>query len=195
MPTFEETQTLTVLDVDAGEVGTSTTLAAFRAGKPLVLDFWHTRCTRCPAAISKLHVLAPKHPGVTFASCAFSLGSESEGTQEQVLELLDGQWENLKHLYMTVAEKEVVKAEFGIKEVPFAVVFGADGAVLFSGNPQAIDFATVFDAPPAAAPPAEVEQQLATDLATKAVVAAPAKAPLGEANRPVLGFGNDDEDF
>lgn len=199
---YEETQTLTVLDVEAGEAGESTTLAAFRAGKPLVIDFWHTRCTKCPAAVSKLDTIAPKHPDVTFASCALSLGSETEGTQEQVLDLLDGQWENLKHLYMTVEEKEAAKAEFGFKAVPFAVVFSADGAVLFSGDPQGIDFATVFDAKPAtvAAKP-EAEQQLSAELASKVSVGAkeeaPPPKPLAEANRPpvVLGFGNDDEDF
>ena len=190
MTTYEDAQKLTVLDVDE-QTGASTTLAAFRAGKPLVLDFWHTRCTRCPAAISKLDDLAPKHPHVQFASCALSLGSETEGTQEQVLELLEGQWENLAHLYMTFEEKEFAKKEFGFTAVPFAVVFNAEGKVCYSGDPAKIDVSTVFDS---------TGEKLASDLEAKACVKeeAPATKPLAEANRaqPVaLGFGNDDEDF
>jgi thiol-disulfide isomerase/thioredoxin len=203
MPSYEETQTFTVLDIDASKAGESTTLAAFRAGKPLVLDFWHTRCTKCPTAISKLDTIAPKHPDVTFAACALSLGSETEGTQEQVLDLLEGQWENLRHMYMTVAEKEAAKTQFGFTQLPFAVVFGADGTILFSGDPQGIDFATVFAPKPVAAAVAaapNAEQQLSADLASKASVCAkeaPPLQPLGEANRApvVLGFGNADEDF
>ena len=193
---------LSLLNVD-DESATPTTIGAFAAGKPLVLDFWHTRCVKCPEAISKLEVIAPKHPGVTFAACCLSLGSETEGTQEQVLELLDGQWEGLQHLYMTFAEKEAAKQVFGFKAVPFVAVFGGDGALKFAGEPKDVDFATVFDAAPAAA--AAEEQQLAADLASKATVAeSPAtKAPLSEVNgtsptsamTASLGFGNDDEDF
>ena len=98
-------QPLSVLDVDE-QTASSSTLGAFRAGSPLVLDFWHTRCVKCPAALAMLDQHAEAHPGVTFAACALSLGSETEGTQEQVLELLEGQYENLKHLYMTFDEKE-----------------------------------------------------------------------------------------
>ena len=201
---------LTKLDVDE-QAGEETTLGAFAAGKPLVLDFWHTRCTNCPAALSKLDGEAEKHPGVTFAGCALSLGSETEGTQEQVLELLEGQWENLTHLYMSFEQKELAKKLFGFKAVPFCVVFGSDGSLKYQGDPKGIDFKTVFDAPPIA--------QLAAELTAKASVADAPKAafpdapmpvaekkvtaveetkPLAEANRapPVtLGFGNDEEDF
>jgi thiol-disulfide isomerase/thioredoxin len=195
------------LDVEE-QTGAPTTLGALAAGKPLVLDFWHTRCVKCPQALSKLDGVAPKHAGVTFAACALSLGSETEGTQDQVLELLEGQWENLTHLYMTFEAKEQAKKAFGFKAVPFVAVFSADGALRFAGEPGDVDFATVFDAPPVA--------QLAADLESKASVSptsvlppadktfetseAAAKLPLGEANRAAptavgLGFGNDDDDF
>ena len=190
--------TLTVLDPEEQEV-TSSTLGAFRAGKPLVLDFWTTRCVNCPAALAKLDGQAPKYAAKTaFASCALSLNSEAEGTQEQVLEQLEGQFENLKHSYMTFEEKEAAKAAFGFSSVPFCVVFSAAGAVLFKGNPKELELATFdFAAEPTAAAPAV--EAVATSM-EKVAVASPAK-PLGEANRattaaPVsLGFGNDDEDF
>ena len=155
---YEDCQTLTVLNVEDQE-GTCMKLSAFRAGKPLVLDFWHTRCVKCPAALTKLDMIAPLHPGVLFASCCLSLGSETEGTQEQVLELLEDQWENLKHVYMTVDEKEAAKRQFGFSAVPFCVVFDADGAELYRGDPGSVDFSTVFNAATAAEPVAEPASQ------------------------------------
>ena len=114
MPAFEETQTLAILE-DGIENGTSSscTISELRAGKPLVLDLWHTKCTRCPDALTKLDMLAAsgKHAGVVFASCALSLcdkpdGPESEDAgREQVTELIDDMWDNLKHCYMTAEEK------------------------------------------------------------------------------------------
>lgn len=189
---FEATATIKVL-----ESGESQTLEAFRGGKPLVLDFWHTRCTNCPAALSKLDEIAGsgKHAGVAFAACALSLGAgmdegeDNEGSADQVVELgVDDQWENLTHVYMGFDEKEKAKAHFGFKAVPFCVVYGADGKVKFQGDPKAIDFATVFSAPAA--------EEVASTLADcKLADAAPSSAkPLAEANRS-LGFGGDDEDF
>jgi hypothetical protein len=109
MPAFEETQTLAILDIENG-TSSSCTISELRAGKPLVLDLWHTKCTRCPDALTKLDMLAAsgKHAGVVFASCALSLcdkpdGPESEDAgREQVTELIDDMWDNLKHCYMTV---------------------------------------------------------------------------------------------
>ena len=207
---------LTLLDVDE-QAGEGTTLGAFASGRPLVLDFWHTRCKNCPDALSKLDGEAEKHPGVTFAACALSLGSETEGTQEQVLELLEGQWEQLTHLYMSFDQKELAKKLFGFKAVPFCVVFGSDGSLKYEGEPKGIDFKTVFDAPPVAQLAAELtaKASVAEDAATAkaafpeapqpvvekkmaAAVEAAEPKPLAEANRapPVaLGFGNDEEDF
>ena len=105
---------------------------------------------------------------------------------------------------MTFDEKEAAKAAFGFSSVPFCVVFGADGAVHYKGDPKDIDYATVFDAKPASsaepAPPTP-SKALASALEKTAVTASePPAVPLGESNRtpaaPVaLGFGNDDEDF
>jgi thiol-disulfide isomerase/thioredoxin len=180
MALYEEEQTLTVLDVD-GASGTPASLASLRAGKPLVLDFWHTRCTNCPAAITKLDVEATKHKGVTFAACALSLGSQTEGTQSQVLELLEDQWHNLTHLYMTFDEKERAKAEFGFKAVPFCVVFAADGAVLYTGDPMKVDFSTVFSTrPPALAEIVAVAQATVVNAPTTTELPASVAPSQGE---------------
>ena len=92
--------TLNLLDVDE-ETSEPTTLGGLRAGGKLVLDFWHTRCTNCPQALSKLDAVATKHKDVSFVACALSLGSETEGRQEDVMELLQDMWPNLKHCYMS----------------------------------------------------------------------------------------------
>ena len=65
--------TLSVLDVEE-ETASASTLGEFRAGKPLVLDFWHTRCVKCPAAMAMLDAHAKAHPEIVFAACALSLG-------------------------------------------------------------------------------------------------------------------------
>ena len=83
------------------------------AGKPLVLDLWHTKCVRCPEALTKLDGIAGsgKHPGVVFAACALSLCDKpdppksEEAGREAVIELVDDMWDNLKHCYMTAEEK------------------------------------------------------------------------------------------
>ena len=195
MVAFEETQTLSVLDVEEGTAAPPCTISALRAGKPLVLDLWHTKCVRCPDALTKLDGIAGsgKHADVVFASCALSLCDKPDGPaddatcREGVIELIDDMWPNLKHCYMTVEEKAAAKAEWGFTAVPFCVVFGADGAVVYQGDPGKIDFTTVFK-----------PQAAAVDAVAKGIEKVELK-PLGEANHtvapPVLGFGNDDEDF
>lgn len=58
------------------------------AGKSGVIDIWHTRCTRCPAALDKLHAEYQKifmnNPKVQFVALALSQGP---GNFEDVAEL------------------------------------------------------------------------------------------------------------
>tara|TARA_B110001452_G_C15193500_1_gene414327 strand:+ start:28 stop:615 length:588 start_codon:yes stop_codon:yes gene_type:complete len=188
--------TLSVLDIEGGSDAEATTIGALAAGKPLVLDLWHTKCVKCPDALTKLDMVAGngKHADVTFAACALSLCDKPDGpadeatSQESVTELIDDMWDNLKHCYMTAEQKAAAKAEFGFSAVPFCIVFGVDGAVLYQGDPSKIDFGTIFNPAPA------------VDAVAKGIEKVELK-PLGDANReaaapaPVLGFGNDDEDF
>jgi thiol-disulfide isomerase/thioredoxin len=139
MAAYEAQQTLKLL-----HTGEASSLAAFRAGQPLVLDFWHTRCVRCPEALSKLDKIAGsgKHAGVVFAACALSTG---EGSMEATQELLEDEWEDLTHLFMSVDEKELAKSQFGFSAVPFCVVVAADGSVLYTGDPKDISFDSIFE--------------------------------------------------
>lgn len=132
------------------ETGEMSSLNAFRAGRPMVLDFWHTKCVKCPEALTKLDRMAASgtYPGVLFAACAVSLGTEATD-QGNTAEMVEGEWENLQHVYMEVGQKEIAKAEYPFSAVPFCVVFGADGAVLAKGDPKGIDFAAAFEAQPA----------------------------------------------
>lgn len=118
------------------------TLDVFRSNKALVLDFWHTKCVKCPAALEKLNKVSVDYPGVTFASCAVSL---SEGDLDMVTEMVEDIWENLEHLYMTIEEKESAKELYGFKAVPFCVVYSVDGELLAKGDPKTIDFKLLFD--------------------------------------------------
>ena len=45
---------LTLFDDDS----TASSLTKLRAGKPLIIDFWTTRCERCPACLDKLDKIA-----------------------------------------------------------------------------------------------------------------------------------------
>jgi len=156
------------------EDGVKHTVTSISAGKPLVMDFWHTQCTRCPAALEKLDKLAGKGLGdVVFTSCALSL---SDGDLSMVQEMTEDTWENLIHLYMTMEEKEAAKAAFGFKAVPFVVCFDKNGTVLASGDPRKMDIEAIFTQPAQTAPePVKVVE--------------PAPAPTPES---VLTF---DEDF
>lgn len=67
---------------------TITTLTEICSGRVGVIDFWHTKCTRCPAAIEKLNALAEKFGNtedVLWLTCALSLG---DGNGELVSEVI-----------------------------------------------------------------------------------------------------------
>ena len=88
----------------------------------------------------------------------------------------------------------------GCRRFWFCIVFSAEGEVLFKGDPKDADFATVFDAKPAAVD--DLAASVASKLST-ATVDSPASVQSSRtaAVAPqigggvVLGFGNDDEDF
>ena len=105
--------------------------------RPMVIDFWHTKCTRCPAALSKLNKEAEKKKDeIMFVSCALSQG---EGNKEMVADLA-ADWDNLHHIFMEFEQKELAKKAFGFAAVPFYVVVGGNGDILGCGEPKSIDY-------------------------------------------------------
>jgi hypothetical protein len=110
--------------VPEGEDGEETTLSALRGDKAMVIDFWTTKCTRCPAALTKLNGEAglAENDDVVFLSCALSQG---DGNYEVAADLVcDGSFDALTHVFMDVAVKETAKSAFGFTSVPFYVVVG-----------------------------------------------------------------------
>ena len=80
-----------------------------------------------------------------FYSCGLSL---SDGDMDMVEEMCEDTWENLKHLYMTIDQKEAAKSIFGFNSVPFCVCFDASGALVAKGDPKTIDFNMCLSAAP-----------------------------------------------
>lgn len=96
----------------------------------VVVDFWHSRCTRCPEAVTLLETKSVEHPGPLYVACALSVGADRE--LETLRELTEDS--TLTNVFMTMEQKELAKAHFGFSQVPFVVVLVA-GEVRFSGNP------------------------------------------------------------
>lgn len=60
--------------------------------------------------------------------------------------MLFSSWSNLTHVYMDAETKELVKEQFSILSVPFAIAVNCDGAVLAEGDPKVVDFVGSFAA-------------------------------------------------
>eukprot|EP00561_Arcocellulus_cornucervis_P014939 CAMPEP_0185804374 /NCGR_PEP_ID=MMETSP1322-20130828/3216_1 /TAXON_ID=265543 /ORGANISM="Minutocellus polymorphus, Strain RCC2270" /LENGTH=165 /DNA_ID=CAMNT_0028500343 /DNA_START=33 /DNA_END=530 /DNA_ORIENTATION=+ len=129
-----------------------TTLDAF-VGKNAVIDFWTTRCTRCPDALDKLNGMAqdPKYANVDFISiCCDSC----DGARE-ILEKPDvPRWDAIHHYYMDPESKETAKKVLGFSMVPFYVFLNDKGEIVQKGNTNAVDFDQIPGVDAAAAPAA-----------------------------------------
>lgn len=136
---------LKVLTLD--ENAKSVTINAFRAGRALVLDFWTTKCVKCPAALEKLNCEANENVdgGLVFAACALSQGTGNKDIVMGMIEDWGLDW-SLTHMFMELEDKEKAKAEFGFNSVPFCVVISKSGSILGSGDPKSIDFAKLLSA-------------------------------------------------
>ena len=69
-----------------GENERETTLQELCNGKVGVIDLWHTKCQKCPAALDKFNGEAENFSSeeVMFIACALSLGN---GNKEDVADL------------------------------------------------------------------------------------------------------------
>ena len=106
------------------------------------LDFWTTRCTRCPAALDKLDKMAkdPRFNEVKFAS----INCDSESGARNIIEEFEvPKWLNVDHYHMDKEFKEKAKSELGFKSVPFLVVLNDRGEIVASGSPKQIDLEKV----------------------------------------------------
>ncbi len=79
--------TLGELSVYEFSSNSSQTLSQLQRDRVMVIDFWHTKCVKCPAALQKLDHEAELLQSSTtvFVACALSLG---EGNQDIVKDLI-----------------------------------------------------------------------------------------------------------
>ena len=80
------------------------------------LDFWTTKCVKCPAALEKLNHMAVEFPDVLFVACVLN----DKEMAEEIIE--ESGWENMTHIFVESAVKESLKAQYGFSEVPFCLV-------------------------------------------------------------------------
>lgn len=59
--------------------------ATIGKGKHMVIDLWHTKCVKCPAALSHLNDIANDNNDIVFVACALSLG---DGNKEVVADVV-----------------------------------------------------------------------------------------------------------
>lgn len=111
-----------VRSVDGG-----TTLGAVCGGRRVVVDFWTTKCTRCPAALGKLDKLASTlGKDVLVASVCLDV---AEGDAD----LVEG-WSNVSHFFASPELKEKAKTAFNFATVPHVVVLDQNGRVSLSAS-------------------------------------------------------------
>jgi hypothetical protein len=119
----------------------------------LTVDFWTTKCIKCPAALEKLNTLATGVPQVLFLSCVLN---DKEIAADIVEE---SGWENMTHIYIEPSVKEALKQQFGFTEVPYCIVIDSvrtldpdsphppqSSCVLASGNPKSLDIQAILNA-------------------------------------------------
>ncbi|CAM9334266.1 unnamed protein product [Scytosiphon promiscuus] len=191
---------LQVMRLDGGP---GTTLDEIRAGRPAVLDFWTTRCVRCPAALDTLEGLA----AASSASAAKEAGDGADGAVTYVSLNLDslegarqmvseggGRWPSLSHVFagghddQSETLLESFKARAGLKSVPFYVVLAADGRIEQIGGPKAVKLENKTDG-------ASSSKGDAVAAVVPPALAQPAARPAAQPAAPKASSFTMDEDF
>lgn len=80
---------LIVTPLNLDENSSPITLNELRSGRYIIVDFWHTKCVKCPAALEKLNEEAAESAAddVIFVSCALSQGP---GNKEVACDVVAG---------------------------------------------------------------------------------------------------------
>ena len=114
-------------------------LREFCSGKAGVIDLWHTKCIKCPAALERFNIEAANfsNTNALFIACALSLG---EGNKEDVADIGPDSWNNLHHVFVEIAHKDTVKAAFGYSAVPYYVLFDRTGFIVKCGDSKSFDY-------------------------------------------------------
>lgn len=119
--------------------GSQTSIQALADGKIAVLDFWTTRCTRCPMAIGKLNEKAAAlvyKDKVVF----FTVNCDDAVFAKETCE--DEEWDNMTNVFISNEVKEQIKSKWGLTTVPHYTMIDADGKIVQNASQ---DSATKFD--------------------------------------------------
>eukprot|EP00586_Coscinodiscus_wailesii_P012771 CAMPEP_0172520730 /NCGR_PEP_ID=MMETSP1066-20121228/292174_1 /TAXON_ID=671091 /ORGANISM="Coscinodiscus wailesii, Strain CCMP2513" /LENGTH=307 /DNA_ID=CAMNT_0013303537 /DNA_START=50 /DNA_END=972 /DNA_ORIENTATION=+ len=108
-------------------------------GKNTVIDFWTTKCTRCPDALDKLNDMAmqSRYSDIQFISICCDSG---DGARNIIEERNEPRWGFISHYHMEDEYKEIAKKILGFQQVPFYVVVDATGSILQKGSSKVINF-------------------------------------------------------
>lgn len=59
-------------------MGSQLSLQELLSSQDSLLDFWHIKCTRCPAALDKLSTYAEENPSLRYFAICLSRGDDLE---------------------------------------------------------------------------------------------------------------------
>eukprot|EP00985_Skeletonema_marinoi_P006936 scaffold3030_cov106-Skeletonema_marinoi.AAC.4 len=122
-------------------------------GEHTVIDFWTTKCTRCPDALDQLNELATdeRYKKVKFASIVCD---SCDGARNIIDKEDSPRWDKVSHFFMDHDHKEEAKKILGFKQVPFYVVLDENGEIVQMGSKKQIDFDNI----PGMEKPKDVEE-------------------------------------
>jgi thiol-disulfide isomerase/thioredoxin len=103
------------------KTGSEGNLGDLCKNKKMVIDFWHSKCSKCPVALEKLNSMANQRKSeenIVFVACALSLG---DGNEEIVTDMID-EWEDLNHIFVSFEVKEELKLLLNFSALPFAAI-------------------------------------------------------------------------
>ena len=132
--------------------GTTRSLESLRS-ETLVVEFWNTRCERCPAALHRLNEMAASAPSTTtVVACALATSTDTSAELDKVkalvcvddVEAAVAPLPHLGHVFMTWHEKERLKKSLGFSTVPHCVVYERQGTVVALGPPDNKDVQRVL---------------------------------------------------
>ena len=134
------------MSMSLSQAASAMSLASMHPNGTLLLEFWHVRCTQCPAALQKISTLTSMFPSVHFVACAIATDARQDDAEAiaAIRELICDDYPQLEHVFLTFSQKETAKLMFGFTRVPHCAVV-ANGRVVFNGDPLR-DTATLVQA-------------------------------------------------
>ncbi|MFN7891329.1 MAG: TlpA family protein disulfide reductase, partial [Pirellula sp.] len=113
-------------------------LSQFR-GKVVLLEFWATWSAGRPEPMNNLNAMAAKHSPEWKNRVVILPVTIARSRKEAKLKVLTYRWRNLEHYWVSTNGTKDFEAvairEFGITDVPEAILIGPDGRIVWRGHP------------------------------------------------------------